>query len=165
MSATATRLLLAAASALAAALLLTSPAAADPHRLGLGWSMAGVRLGDSVAKLHRVLGEPRSVDYVESEIAGTVRIDFYGKLSFASFGYSETILNMRTTRRSIRTPDGIGVGTSKRRLEREFSGLDCYWHRCSVVAGGGLGTIGKRVTTFQLRAGKVRGVSIGRVVD
>lgn len=157
------RVLALAASALVAALLFAGSAAADPHRLGLGWSMAGVRLGDSVDRLHRVLGEPRAVDYVENEITGSMRLDFYGKLSFASYG--ESILGMRTIRRSIRTPDGVGVGTTKRRLEREFRGLSCYWHRCSVVAGGGIATIGRRVTTFQLRAGKVRGVSIGRVID
>lgn len=125
--------------------------------------MAGVRLGDSVDRLHRVLGEPKAVDYVDNEITGSMRIDIYGKLSFAS--YSDSILGMRTTRRSIRTPTGIGIGTTKRRLERNFSGLSCYWHRCSIVAGGGIATIGKRVTTFQMRNAKVRAISIGRVID
>jgi hypothetical protein len=132
-------------------------------RLGLNRSMAGVRLGDSVNRLHRLLGEPRGVDHVAHEITGSLRIDVYGNLSFASYGGS--IFGMRTARRSIRTPTGIGVGTTKRRLERDLSGLTCYWHRCTIVAGGGPLTIGKRVTTFQMRNGKVRAISIGRVID
>jgi hypothetical protein len=133
------------------------------HRLQLNRAMAGVRLGDSIDRLHRLLGEPKNIDHVENEITGSLRIDVYGMLSFTS--YSGSILGMRTTRRSIRTPTGIGVGTRKRRLERKLPGLVCYWHRCAIVAGGGLQTIGKRVTTFQIRAGRVRVVSIGRVID
>jgi hypothetical protein len=134
----------------------------DSLRLQLNRGMAGVRLGDGVDRLHRVLGEPRDVDYVANEITGSMRIDIYGRLSFASGGGS--ILGMRTNRRSIRTPTGIGVGTTKRRLGRELPGLSCYWHRCSIIAGGGQQTIGKRVTTFQMRRGKVRAISIGRVI-
>jgi hypothetical protein len=133
------------------------------QRLQLNRAMAGVRLGDSVDRLHLVLGEPRDVDYVENEITGSMRTDIYGKLSFSSVGGS--ILGMRTDRRTIRTPDGIGVGTTKRRLERELPGLSCYRHRCGIVAGGGPQTIGKRVTAFQMRDGKVRAISIGRVID
>jgi hypothetical protein len=133
------------------------------NRLQLNRAMAGVRLGDGINRLHRLLGEPRDVDFVENEITGTLRIDIYGGLSFTS--YDDSILGMRTTRRSIRTPSGIGVGTTKRRLERELPGLSCYWHRCTIVAGGGLQTIGKRVTTFQMRTGKVRAISVGRVID
>lgn len=131
--------------------------------LGLNRSMAGVRLGDSINRLHRVLGEPRGVDVVDNEITGSMRIDIYGKLSFASYGGS--ILGMKTTRRSIRTTSGIGVGTTKRRLERELPGLSCYWHACTIVAGGGVATIGKRVTTFRVRHEKVRSILIGRVID
>jgi len=142
------------------------PAAAKvlgSHRLQLNRGMAGVRLGDSINRMHRLLGEPKGIDYVKNEITGSLRIDIYGRLSFTSYGGS--ILSMRTARRSIRTPTGIGVGTTKRRLEREFPGLSCYWHRCTIIAGGGLQTIGKRVTTFQIRRGKVRVISIGRVID
>lgn len=151
------------ASCALAVLALAAFAQADPHRLGLNRSMAGVRLGDSVAKLHRVLGQPRGVDHVANEITGSMRIDIYGKLAFGSVG--GRIYGMRTSRRSIRTPNGIGVGTTKRRLEREFSGLSCYWHRCTIVAGGGSATIGRRVTGFQLRNGKVRAITIARVID
>jgi hypothetical protein len=127
--------------------------------------MAGVALGDSVSRLHQVLGPPKAVKHEANEITGTMRIDIYGKLAFYSYGENDSILSMKTTRRSIRTNSGIGVGTTKRRLEREFPGFSCYRRICSIVAGGGVPTIGKRVTTFRMRRGLVRSVSIGRVID
>ncbi len=72
---------------------------------------------------------------------------------------------MQTTRRSIRTASGIGVGTRKRRLERELPTLSCYGPICRVAVGGGLGTIGQRVTDFRMHNGRVKMVSIGRVID
>jgi hypothetical protein len=51
------------------------------------------------------------------------------------------VSSMQTTRRSIRTASGIGVGTRKRRLERELPSLSCYGPICRVTAGGGSGTI------------------------
>ncbi len=139
----------------------SAPAATQP--LVLNRSMAGVELGSSLTRLHEVLGPPRAVRYVSNEITGSLRIDVYGKLSFSS--YDGPILGMQTTRRSLRTTSGIGVGTTKRRLEREFPSLSCYGRTCAIVAGGGVATIGKRVTTFRVRDGVVRSVSIGRVLD
>ena len=78
---------------------------------------------------------------VSNEIAGTERIDIYGRLAFGSFPSPEAegqVLYMETTRRSIRTASGLGVGTRKPRLERELPSLRCYRHLCSVVASGGL---------------------------
>jgi hypothetical protein len=72
---------------------------------------------------------------------------------------------MQMARRSIRTASGIGVGTRKHRLEREFPSMSCYGRTCRVVAGGGLGTIGQRVTDFRMHNGRVKMVSIGRVID
>lgn len=115
------------------ALLTAGAASAAGSSLVLGRSMAGVRLGDSLARLHRVLGEPKAVRHVRNEIAGT--------------------------------DSGIGVGTRKRRLEREFPSMTCHGRTCAIVAGGGLQTIGKRVTDFRMHNGRVKIVSIGRVID
>lgn len=150
------------------ALLTAGAASAAEPSLVLGRSMAGVRLGDSLARLHRVLGEPKAVRHVRNEITGTERLDIYGRLVFGSFPSPEpeaTVLYMQTTRRSIRTASGIGVGTRKRQLEREFPSMTCYGRTCAVVAGGGLQTIGKRVTDFRMHNGRVKIVSIGRVID
>jgi hypothetical protein len=152
---------------LAAPLIVGSASAAKPAMV-LGRSMAGVALGDSLARLHQVLGEPKAVHHVADEIAGTERIDIYGRLAFGSFPSvdpEETILYMQTTRRKIRTVSGIGVGTRKHRLERELPSMSCYGRTCRVVAGGGFGTIGQRVTDFQMHHGRVKMVSIGRVID
>jgi hypothetical protein len=148
-------LLLASASA--------SSALGNAHLLVLNRSMAGVKIGDSVTRLHRILGPPKAVRNEPNEITGSMRVDVYGKLSFSSFDGS--ILAMKTTRRSIRTRSGIGVGTTKRRLEREFPGMSCFGRTCTIVAGGGVATIGKRVTSFRLRNGVVRFVVVGRVID
>lgn len=159
----ATRTAVAALVGLLLALGPASSARADTHLMVLNRSMAGVKIGDSIARLHQVLGEPRAVKHEANEITGSMRIDVYGKLSFSSYGGS--ILAMKTTRRSIRTRSGIGVGTSKRRLERRFPGMSCYGRTCEIVAGGGVGTAGKRVTLFRVRDGVVRFVVIGRVID
>ncbi|MDQ3725318.1 MAG: hypothetical protein M3335_05445 [Actinomycetota bacterium] len=149
--------------ALLFALVAASSTPAATHRMVLNHSMAGVALGDSVTRLHQILGPPKAVRNERNEITGSVRIDIYGKLAFTSYG--GTILGMKTTRRSIRTASGIGVGTRKRRLERKFPNLSCYRHVCSIVAGGGVATIGKRVTVFRVRNGVTRSVLIGRVID
>ncbi|MGN6558109.1 MAG: hypothetical protein ACTHLH_08885 [Solirubrobacterales bacterium] len=144
-----------------------SASAAKPSMV-LGRSMAGVRLGDSLAQLHQVLGEPKAVHHVADEIAGTERIDIYGRLAFGSFPSADTegtLMYMQTARRSIRTVSGIGVGTRKHRLEREFPSMSCYGRTCRLVVGGGPGTIGQRVTDFQMHNGRVKMVSIGRVID
>lgn len=145
----------------------TEEYAAKPS-MALGRSMAGVRLGDSLARLHQVLGEPKAVHHVANQITGTERIDIYGRLAFGSFpspGAEGVVMYMQTTRRSIRTGSGIGVGTRKRRLERELPSMSCYGHICSVVDGGGPQTIGKRVTSFWMHNRRVKVVSIGRVID
>jgi hypothetical protein len=157
-----------AVGAVLVALLIAGSASAANDQLVLGRSMAGVRLGDSLTRLHQVLGEPRAVRHVHNEIVGSERIDIYGGLLFGSFPSPEaegSVFYMETTRRSIRTASGIGVGTRKRRLEHRYPGMTCYGHICSVVVGGGLATIGKRVTSFRMRNGSVRIVSIGRVID
>jgi hypothetical protein len=152
-----------------AVLLIAAPASAARPSLVLGRSMEGVRLGDSLARLHRILGEPKAVRQVHNEIAGTERLDIYGGLVFGSFPSPESeegvIFFMQTTRRSIRSATGIGVGTRKRRLEREFPSMSCYGRTCAIVVGGGLQTIGKRVTDFRMHNGRVKIVSIGRVID
>jgi hypothetical protein len=43
--------------------------------------------------------------------------------------------------------------------------MSCYGPICTIVAGGGVATIGKRVTSFRMRHGVVHVVSIGRVID
>jgi hypothetical protein len=151
-----------------ATLLIVGSASAAKPSMVLGRSMAGVQLGDSLARLHQVLGEPRAVHHVPNEITGTERIDIYGRLAFGSFPSADAagaVLYMKTTRRSIRTASGFGVGTRKRRLERELPSMSCYGHTCTVVVGGGLQTIGKRVTSFRMHNGRVKMVSIGRVID
>jgi hypothetical protein len=131
--------------------------------LVLNRSMAGVKIGNSISTLHRVLGPPKAVRNETNEITGSMRLDIYGKLSFSS--YDGSVLAMKTTRRRLRTKSGIGVGVTKRRLERRFPGMSCYGQVCTIVAGGGLATIGKRVTSFRIRHGVVRVVIVGRVID
>lgn len=162
------RLILFALSATLSALLIVGSASAAKPSMVLGRSMAGVRLGDSLARLHQILGEPKAIRHVANEIAGTERIDIYGRLAFGSFPAAddeEVVMYMQTTRRSIRTASGIGVGTRKHRLEREHPSMSCYGHICRIVAGGGQGTIGQRVTDFRMKHGRVKMVSIGRVID
>jgi len=162
------RLISLALGATLAALLTVGSASAAKPSMVLGRSMAGVQLGDSLAHLHQILGEPKAVRHVANEIAGTERIDIYGRLAFGSFPSTDsegTILYMQTTRRSIRTASGIGVGTKRHRLEREHPSMSCYGHICRIVAGGGHGTIGQRVTDFRMHNGRVKMVSIGRVID
>jgi len=149
--------------ALLLAIAAPSPASTVTHRLVLNHSMAGVEVGNSINRLHRILGPPKAVKQEANEITGSMRVDIYGKLSFSSYGGS--ILSMKTTRRSIRTKSGIGVGTTMRRLERKLPNLTCYGRTCTIVAGGGVATIGKRVTVFRMRRGTVRFVVIGRVID
>jgi hypothetical protein len=145
------------------AFVLASSASAARYELVLNRSMAGVQIDDSISRLHEILGPPKTVKQEANEITGSMRVDVYGGLAF--YSYDGSVLSMKTTRRSIRTKSGIGVGTAKRRLERQLPNFDCYRRTCWIVAGGGVAAIGKRVTTFRIRDGAVRSVSIGRVID
>jgi hypothetical protein len=162
------RVISVALGAVVMAFLFMGSAPAATPTMALGRSMAGVRLGDSLDRLHEILGEPKAVHHVRSEIAGTEPVDIYGRLAFGPFppfeGEAE-ISFMQTTRRSIRTASAIGVGTRKRRLEREFPSLSCYRPICRIALGGSRGTIGQRVTDFRMHNGRVKMVSIGRVID
>ncbi len=152
--------------ALLAFALLAIPApsqGAGVKRLVINHSMAGIRPGDDVERLHRHLGKPKGIRYLQNEITGSMRADYYGKLAFYSHG--GTILSMKTTRRSMRSRSGIHVGMTTRKLRRKLPGLSCYMPMCRIVAGGGSATIGRRVTSFRIRDGRVRFITIGNVID
>ncbi|MCO5315879.1 MAG: hypothetical protein M9938_06940 [Solirubrobacterales bacterium] len=141
----------------------TSTASANRNLLVVNHSMAGVKPGMKVKRLHRILGNPRSVRYVRDEITGYMRRDRYRKLDV--FSHSGWINTITTTRRSIHTRKGIRVGSTKRKLKRRYPGARCSYGSCAIVAGGGSATIGKTVTSFRIRHAKVRQIMLGFVID
>jgi hypothetical protein len=122
-------------------------------------SIAGVTIALSQKKVRAILGKPSKVvlarnalgPYVEYRYPGLV-LDFQG---------GNPLSSISTTRRSERTSRGIGVGSTRKQVRQKVRGVTCGKTICTV------GTLlpGRIVTTFYLRKGVVRRVSIGRVLD
>ena len=122
-------------------------------------SIAGVSIALSQAKVRAILGKPSKVvrgrnafgRYVEYRYRGLV-LDFQG---------GNPLSSISTIRRTERTRRGIGVGSTRRAVRRRVRGARCGRTLCTV----GQLLPGRIVTTFYLRRGIVRRVSIARVLD
>lgn len=152
------------ASTMAVLALLAPRAEADRnHQLVLNHSIAGVALGETLARIHGELGRPDGHKYFQSEISGTVRVDYYEKLSVSTIG--KVVTSVTSSRRSARTESGIGVGTTKRRLNRRFPNMSCFGAICRVSRYPPSEQIGRPVTDFRVRKSRVRSVTVGTVID
>jgi hypothetical protein len=102
------------------------------------------RQGPGVEYLRWVYGHPRLV------------VGLIGML-----GGAKTVLSVRTTARSERTPAGIGPGSTEQQVRSAYRAV-----RCNVFRGVktcALGEPGSRQTGFEIRRGRVAEVWIADV--
>ena len=153
--------------------LLIVAAAGAPARatIFLQRSIAGVRIGMTKSQVRTVLGKP---GYVKRGRTPAVKIrDRNGRLALGYyteyrwpglrvvFTGDRTVTSISTTRRSQRTPRGLGVGTTKQELKARVAGL-----HCRVVLGSNycyLGTLKyhTRTTVFYIESGRVSRIEVG----
>lgn len=157
--------LAAGAATLIAAVLapLGAPAAADAL-IQVDRGIAGARLGNSRAEVRAALGRPASTKSGTNDFGSFLQWRYRGGITIIFQGRTE-VSSVSTTGRGDRTLRNVGVGSSERTVRRRVRGV-----RCETISGfrschTGRFTIGEVITDFQIRGGKVRRVSIGRVLD
>ena len=146
------------------ALALTVPAPASaalvPQR-----SLAGIELGMSEKEVRAAKGEPDEVTHPRHPIVGRSTVFRYGLTEVTLFEQSGVVNITTTSKRE--TYRGTGVGSTERALRRAVRGERCdtaYGHRTCHV---GRIEPGRKVTTWYIsrKTGKVRRISLGRVID
>jgi hypothetical protein len=148
--------------AAAAALVLASPAAAGAVIVPQH-GMAGVRVGQTEAKVRQVLGSPVRVVTRDNEFGRLRELRYRGLTVLLQGGRRVTAVATRA--RAERTPGGIGVGSTEAQVGATVGGVVCRTFLGSRSCVLGREEPGRRVTVFDVRAGVVRRVLIGIVID
>ena len=153
------------ATVLAALLLVPSLAEA---RIVPQEGMKGVRLGMTVAEVEAKLGEPSRSEVFDHPILGRARELRYGltTMSFSGTEDDSPMSSVSTTSRTERLANGIGIGSTRRDVDRKVRRT-----RCTMDLGFDHCTIGeflpgRVVTDFHISAkGRVKRIVVGRVID
>jgi hypothetical protein len=111
------------AAAVAAAPAATAPSATQVIRPGV--AIGKVRLGMSFAQVRRALGRPQLVNRREERGFGRRYVEYlwnYGdwRIGLAGLRGRERVVRIATQRRSERTREGIGVGSTIPQLARRY---------------------------------------------
>jgi len=125
--------------------------------------IAGVRLGMSQAKVRSVLGKPASTKHGSNDF-GVYTTFRYSRLAI-TFQGNTAATSMSTTRRSEKTATGVGVGSTEARVRSGVKGVTCKTEFGSRHCYLGAFLIGRRVTDFLIKNGRVTRVNVGRVLD
>jgi hypothetical protein len=130
-------------------------------------SIAGVKLGMTAKQVRGVLGKPDAVSYPKDPIQGTVKRYRYGLTEvFIARGNDGRVYAITTRSTRQRTSDGVGVGSSEAAVHAHVDGVHCEGSGSTRICQVGKALPGHRVTTFFIsKAGKVKRVSLGFVID
>jgi hypothetical protein len=137
------------------ALALAAPAAADQelihHRVAIG----KVALGMHIPEVRRLLGSPRTVN--RREARGQNRyLEYDWDYGWWTVGFAKPpggifrAVLVATVRRSERTPERLGVGSSEAELKRSLGDLFCR----DVYAGRGWGNVPWHECVYGRRGGR-----------
>ncbi len=155
------------AGAVILALFATVPAAASAAIVP-GRAIAGVKLGDTPARLVAVLGKPETVQKNQGEESWFWRQGPVAWVTVRVKGRSKTVEGIETYDRKQRTPKGTGVGSSMRALRKAYPSLTCKrgWLGVTFTSCWILTRVGGREipTNFVFFEGKPIGaVDIGQI--
>jgi hypothetical protein len=143
-------------------LLAAAPASAElvPQR-----SLAGIELGMTAKQVQNVRGAPDDVRHTEHPIAGRATEYRYGLTRVTILKHSGVINVTTTSKRE--TYRGTGVGSSERAVRRVVRGERCATEYGFRTCHLGRLEPGRTVTTWHIsrKTGKVRRISLGRVID
>jgi hypothetical protein len=147
------------AAAVAAAPAGGAPSASDLIRRGVG--IGPVRLGMRFAEVRRALGPPQLVNRRVNRGFGQRYVEYlwnYGdwRIGLAGQRGRERVVRIATQRRSERTREGVGVGSSVARLARRYGRIaECVSNDYNAPDAGTWIVVrgpGSRMTAFWLDA-------------
>jgi hypothetical protein len=141
------------------ALVAGSAATADGAIL-LQHGIGGVRLGQTEGKVRAVRGVPVRVVRARNEFGGYIQLRYRGLT--VTFQGGRRVTAVSTRGRTERTNRGVGVGSTKAELLAAHPSVTCPDTFHCVV---GREEPGRTVSSFALRSGVVRQVTIGFVID
>ena len=147
--------------------LLATPAAANATIVPQE-GMKGVKLRMTVEAVRDKLGTPSRNTVEQNEIIGRTRVLQYGLTEMVFDGTTESsrMISITTTSRSEKTSNGIGIGSTRRDVDRRVSRTRCViedgFDHCYI----GAFEPGRVVTDFVMNSkGRVKSITIGRVID
>jgi hypothetical protein len=151
-------------AALAALLVVLAIPVAAQAMVQIDRGIAGARLGNSQAEVRAALGKPTWVIRGTNDFGPFVTFRYRGGLQ-VNFQGRRKVSSVSTSGRGDRTAAGVGVGSSEASVKAKVKGV-----RCETVAGSRschthAFTAGQRVTDFLLGGGKVKRITVGRVLD
>jgi hypothetical protein len=156
---------------LTALLLALALAPAADARIVPGKGMAGITMGMTEAQVKAVLGAPDSRKTLSDDFGPYLRLRYtsHGGLRLTmrdDASGAPVLFSVTTEGKAERTKEGIGVGSSRKRLRAKLSGEKCErlgsFRHCSL----GSFKVGRIVTDFRLNKQlRVVSVVVGRVVD
>jgi hypothetical protein len=109
----------------------TVDAAGRDQRVRHGEGIGRLHLGMTVAEARRVLGPPEAVARREPRSGGRVYVEYQWGFATWAVGFvgkpgQLRAIRVSTVKRSERTPEGLGVGSTTAQLERRLRPLDCH---------------------------------------
>jgi hypothetical protein len=144
-----------------AAICLSAAATPASGRIVLQQGLAGIRLQMTPDQVKHVLGKPKGVKPGHNTYGRYFQYR-YPKL-LVVFQGMKTVTAIMTSRKTERTPHGIGVGSTKAQVKR-IAGMHCRSALLSDFCYIGVAAPGRRITEFRFNGTKrVKQVEIGVV--
>jgi hypothetical protein len=144
------------AGALTVVVVLAAPAGNASAKVA--WTgIGGVKLGVSLSEVRAVLGQPSEVKEAHAPQA---RRHVYRRAKLVVTFSEGRVVAVETTSRAQRTPRGVRVGMSKRKMRRLIRG-----ERCSYAEGRTICSLerGATVMDFVTRKRRVVAIAVSRV--
>jgi hypothetical protein len=126
-------------------------------------SIAGVKLGMSRDQVKDKLGEPRGIKTGKNPAGFYVRYRYRNLVVY--FQGQREATSIYTSRRTERTPSGIGVGSTRKQLKARIRGVHCRHALEANLCWVGALRPGRRVSTFYFKGNRIWQVAVGIVAD
>lgn len=125
-----------------------------------GEAVGGVHLGWSMAQVRSTVGTPRSMRHLRGALGTPELLLHYATLSATLARRNGTfrVVSIVTAAPGARLASGVGVGTSRRLLERRLPTVRCQ--QTTTCQLGDPRRAGSRITTFFLKYGRVQKIAV-----
>jgi hypothetical protein len=145
-----------------ASLLVAAPVASA--NIVVGKSIAGVSLGMTEQQVITTLGPAKKTTNSTDEITGQPVTELAYNTAVVDISNGSVIL-IATRSKKEKTANGVGVGTTEKKLKQKIKGVKCAGKKVRICVKGS-GKSGTVVTAFSIsKSKKVTFIVIGLVLD